>query len=229
MLPGVGLMAELTRTRALKAILDAERGTVPFIVIETDGKVIEVVSLRDREVTIGRSSHCDIMLEDEKVSRLHASIERVPGGWVVTDEGLARNGTRVNGRRLIGRRRMLDRDVIAMGASTLTFRSPSNETAANSTLVDHHLLNAIRMTPAQRRVLVELSRPCHDNAVAAPAANQVIAGELFLSVDTVKAHLKALFVQFEVGDLPNNAKRAKLVETVMSLGILTAADFETGT
>jgi hypothetical protein len=156
---------------------------------------------------------------------MQLKIEHLPGGWVADDDGIARNGTRINGRRLMGPRRLADRDVIALGGSTLTFRIPKAETLVGSTIVDAGLLGTIRMTPAQRRVLVALSRPCRGEGFAAPATNQTIAAELFLSVDTVKSHLRSLFEQFSIGDLPNNAKRARLVETALNLGVLHDSDF----
>ena len=45
----------------------------------------------------------------------------------------------------------------------------------------------------------------------APATNEAIAGEVFLSVDAVKWHLRLLFRKFEIEDLPQNQKRARLV------------------
>jgi hypothetical protein len=45
---------------------------------------------------IGRSRDCDIVLADANVSRRHAEIRPVGGGWAVTDLG-STNGVRVNG------------------------------------------------------------------------------------------------------------------------------------
>jgi pSer/pThr/pTyr-binding forkhead associated (FHA) protein len=40
---------------------------------------------------------------DLLVSRLHAKLERIGGAWTIVDDGLSRNGTFVNGQRVIGR------------------------------------------------------------------------------------------------------------------------------
>jgi hypothetical protein len=50
---------------------------------------------------IGRSDSVDLRLDDISVSRRHALISFVDGGWVLTDLG-SRNGTWINGWRLPG-------------------------------------------------------------------------------------------------------------------------------
>jgi hypothetical protein len=81
-----------------------------------------------------------------------------------------------------------------------------------------------RLTETQRQILAALCRPCADGSrYATPATNQEIAGEVYLSVDAVKAHLRALFRKFGVEDLPHNQKRARLVELVIEGGYLDAA------
>ena len=42
----------------------------------------------------------------------------------------------------------------------------------------------------------------------------------FLSVDAVKTHMRALFDKFGVGDVPQNQKRAKLVERAFQSGAI---------
>jgi DNA-binding NarL/FixJ family response regulator len=74
-------------------------------------------------------------------------------------------------------------------------------------------------------VLVALCRPFRDGAAfATPATNQQIAGELHLSVDAVKSHLRALFEKFGVTDLPQNAKRVALVERALQSGLISERD-----
>lgn len=52
-----------------------------------------------RNVLIGRSSRCDLRLEDGKVSTVHASLEWEEGGWRLRDLN-SKNGTWLDGRRL---------------------------------------------------------------------------------------------------------------------------------
>jgi hypothetical protein len=66
-------------------------------------------------------------------------------------------------------------------------------------------------------VLVALCRPFKETSgYVTPATNQQIAAELFLSVDAVKTHLRALFAKFWVEQLPQNQKRVRLVELALT-------------
>jgi hypothetical protein len=80
---------------------------------------------------------------------------------------------------------------------------------------------AMKLTDTQRQILLALCRPCiGESRYVTPATNQQIAGEVFLSVDAVKAHLRALYRKFGVEPLPHNQKRARLVELVLESGLL---------
>jgi LysM repeat protein len=52
-------------------------------------------------ITIGRSPDNDIAIDDAEVSRHHARLTRRGNDWILEDLG-SRNGTTVNGRRIIG-------------------------------------------------------------------------------------------------------------------------------
>lgn len=76
----------------------------------------------DRPVSLGRSSACEISLNDTECSRRHALINPQAGGefWIV-DLG-STNGTHVNGRRLLRPTQLADGDRILLGRTELTFR-----------------------------------------------------------------------------------------------------------
>ncbi|HEX7737589.1 MAG TPA: FHA domain-containing protein [Ktedonobacteraceae bacterium] len=83
--------------------------------------VLGSYDLRESETTIGRSRECNIFLEDLAVSRLHATIRQATdGGYEIEDRGSA-TGTFVNGMR-ITRYRLIEGDVVQIGASQLKFR-----------------------------------------------------------------------------------------------------------
>jgi pSer/pThr/pTyr-binding forkhead associated (FHA) protein len=172
-------------------------------------------------VTIGRASSADVCLgEDSQVSRVHAVMERVGGLWTIVDDGLSRNGTFLNGRRLAHRARLRDRDKIRVGETILTFCAPP-QTASQQTVVDGRRPAVTRLTEAQRSILVALCRPYEDaRPYASPASNQQIAKELFLSLDAVKTHLRVLFHKFGIENLPQNQKRARLAEMALELGLV---------
>jgi len=58
--------------------------------------------------------------------------------------------------------------------------------------------------------------------MAPPASNRQIADEVFLSVDAVKTHLRSLCTKFDVGALPHNEKRVKLVGEAIRRGAVTS-------
>jgi hypothetical protein len=176
-------------------------------------------------VTIGRSPATDVCIDwDSKVSRVHATIERVGGQWMIEDDGLSRNGTFVNGARLSNRLRLLDRDKIMLGGTVLAFCCPP-ETASQQTLTGSEIPGGSRITGPQRSVLIALCRPYKGGRpYAAPATNQQIAAELFLSLDAVKSHLRILFHKFGIEGLAQNQKRARLVEIALQFGVITETD-----
>jgi hypothetical protein len=76
-------------------------------------------------------------------------------------------------------------------------------------------------------VLVALARPrATGGPYAPPATNKEIADELVMSVEAVKTHMRALFQKFAVGDLPQNQKRARVVELALESGVVGERDFE---
>jgi pSer/pThr/pTyr-binding forkhead associated (FHA) protein len=176
-------------------------------------------------VTIGRGPSAEVVIEgDMLVSRLHSTMERVAGAWTIVDNGLSRNGTFVNDRRVAGRVQLHDRDEIRVGCTVLTFCAPS-EVEGLHTLVGEPLPTTASLTPAQRTVLTALCRPYKDERrYATPATNQQIAEELSLSLDAVKSHLRSLFHKFGIDHLPQNQKRAGLVEMALQHGLVSTRD-----
>ncbi len=54
-----------------------------------------VFTIGDRPIVIGRAPDCDLLLQNESISRQHARISRDDEGWVLRDLG-SKNGSRVN-------------------------------------------------------------------------------------------------------------------------------------
>jgi pSer/pThr/pTyr-binding forkhead associated (FHA) protein len=209
--------------RELQERIAAERTGEAFLLLRDGADRQVIVQLAGRErLTVGRRG--DVRLDwDEEVSRIHAALERLGDEWLISDDGLSRNGTWVNGERVTGRRRLRDGDVITAGRTTIAFRAPDEEGSDATASAVGPGLDTL-LTPAQRRVLVALCRPFRDAAYAAPATNQQIADELVVSVDAVKSTLTALFAAFGVDHLPQNQKRATLALQALRSGIVARRD-----
>jgi hypothetical protein len=202
--------------------LRAERHGTPFVVyLDGEGRQ-QIVGLGDRRtpLAIGRQAGNDIALEhDTEVSRVHAMLEFVGGSWTLVDDGLSRNGTFVNGQRVHARRRLEDGDVVTVGRTLLAYVAPGP--AASLTTAVARDAAPPELSAAQRRVLVALCRPFFDDPFAGPPSNREIAAELFVSVETVKSHLHAMFELFGVQDMPQNRKRSELVRQAFERGAVT--------
>ena len=211
----------------LKAQLDAARVGEPFLIYRRpDGPqhIVPLAPERDR-LSIGRRGANAIAFDwDAQVSRVHAELERLGDDWTITDDGLSSNGTYVNGIRIGGRRRLRDGDEIRIGTTVVAFRAPDSR-ESRTTLIPDELRAIPRLTETQLGVLVALARPYRDSVgFATPATNKEIAAELVLSVDGVKSNLRTLFQKFGVEDLPQNEKRARLVERAFQLGVVSEND-----
>ncbi len=212
----------------LQERIAADRRGMPYLLFRDAVGTQRIVALGDQQrLTIGRAPGCEIELAwDNRVSGTHAQLERLGGiDWVLIDDGLSRNGSFVNGERLRQRHRLTDRDVLRFGGTTVVYRAPLQQITA--TIPETPDAQEIRISPAQRRVLVALCRPFRDDGeFATPASNQQIADELVLSVEAVKTHLRALFERFDVGDLPRQSKRAELVKRAFQTGTISRRDLD---
>jgi hypothetical protein len=93
--------------------------SIYLTVIEGDlkGKSFDITGVGT--YTIGRKE-CDVVLDDEKVSRKHASVVIIREGQYAVQDLASRNGTYVNGIRLT-RRNVQHNDLIRVGSTTLRF------------------------------------------------------------------------------------------------------------
>jgi pSer/pThr/pTyr-binding forkhead associated (FHA) protein len=209
----------------LQARLAAERSGNPFLVFR-DGderqRIVELTAARS-PLSIGRQPASGIALTwDDEVSRAHADVECIGDVWTIVDDGRSRNGSYVCGERVHGRRTLRDGDVIAIGRTTLTFVAPL--AGGGGSTVAGVRGAAPPLSAAQRRVLVALCRPPATSRFATPPSNRELAAELYLSVETVKFHLHALFELFGIQDLPQHHKRAALARLALERGVIGPRD-----
>ncbi len=81
----------------------------------------------DTTVSIGRASDCSIPIKDRYLSRRHAEIVVVNGGWILKDLGSA-NGTYLNGARVEHDLPLKTGDRIRLGDTEIVFESAENNT-----------------------------------------------------------------------------------------------------
>lgn len=227
MTSGTHLGPHAATAAELKAQIEAEREGVPFLIYR-DGegahRLLVLDAARDH-VMLGRRPSADVPLEwDDEVSRLHAELVRKGEDWTLMDDGLSLNGSFVNGEPVRGHRRLQDGDALRCGSTVLVFRNPRARDS-NATKPSAALSAVVSITDTQRRVLSALCEPFRDSvAFVTPPSNEQIAAELYLSVDAVKKHLRALFEKFGVAHLPQNEKRARLVERAFAGGFISERD-----
>ncbi len=89
------------------------------------GREGETISLDVDVLTIGRSPHSDLFLDDITVSRHHARVLRDEGGFWVEDLN-SLNGTYVN-RKRIEQQRLFDADELQIGKFKLAFVEEAEE------------------------------------------------------------------------------------------------------
>lgn len=220
------LAAHVATPAELRERIEAERAGLPFLVLrDGDGdQRLHVLEAARTRVTIGRSAGNDVALQwDTEVSRLHAELERLGDEWTLSDDGLSRNGSFVNGRRISGRQRLRDGDVLRVGRTQIAYRVPGSPDSQPTVAAGGRAaLPALSAT--QHAVLTALCRPYKSSELATPATNQQIAAELYLSVDAVKAHLRTLFGCFGLQHLPQNQKRSHLAMRALQDGVVSRRD-----
>jgi len=208
----------------LASLLEAERGGGSFLAYRDGAGDLRLGPLDGvTTATIGRGEHNDFVFAwDAEVSRTHTQLELIGGEWTLVDDGLSRNGSFVNGERLVGRRRLEDGDVVRLGSTSIVFRAAGFATESTAVAA---AAAQVRLTDGERRVLVALCRPmAQPGSSAVPAGNREIAEELNLTPDGVKTHIRALFAKLGIEDLPQYRKRTELARRALDSGLVSRSD-----
>ena len=87
------------------------KSEIPILIAQSGPVTGQRWSLAAPEAVIGRDPDCDIVIPDRQVSRRHALLRRVDGGFELEDLG-SKNGTHLNGTALQGPQRLQDGDLI---------------------------------------------------------------------------------------------------------------------
>jgi predicted component of type VI protein secretion system len=177
--------------------------------------LVDVFPLGDAETTIGRSPSNDVCIEDHKVSRQHAIVQRTGGaGYRITDLD-STNGTFVNDQRVRADRPLRDRDRIRIGDAELVFCAASGHEKAGRTVIEV-VREAPDVTRRERDVLASLCRPLFgQERFRLPATTKQISADLVISESAVRHHLDRLYDKFEIyDDDPDERRRLLAVEAI---------------
>jgi pSer/pThr/pTyr-binding forkhead associated (FHA) protein len=93
---------------------------MPKLILVTKGKRRSEWSIGDGEVLIGRGLDCDVRLNDPSVSRHHARVVKIQGGYCVEDLK-STNGVIVNGVHVERKHMLKDGDDMQVGIHELYF------------------------------------------------------------------------------------------------------------
>jgi pSer/pThr/pTyr-binding forkhead associated (FHA) protein len=177
----------------------------------------ELRTLDSERITVGTLASNDVVVDADGVSRVHAVLERFGDTWCVRDLG-SRNGTFVNGSRIIGEHALHSSDEIVLGRLRLVFHGPPTgpETAA--------IAQAPALTQRERDVLLALCRPLlTGDAFTEPSSTRAIAAELVVSEAAVKQHLSRLYVKFDVST-QDERRRVQLANAAIARGAIKLGD-----
>jgi hypothetical protein len=185
----------------------------PYLQIESTGAV---VWLCPDITTVGRGQCVDICLDDPSVSKLHAEIVRRGPYAYVSDLGLSRHGTRVNGK-VVAQRLLESGDVISFGMQRCRVGGlPTEDTMPES---DPHRSAVPELTRRELDVVAALCKPAlSEEAFVAPATARDIAADLVVTEAAVKQHLLRLYQKLRIAEGPN--RRVRLANEVVARGLV---------
>jgi DNA-binding CsgD family transcriptional regulator len=180
----------------------------------------ELVPLEGDRVTLGKDpSNAVDLAADPTVSRLHAVLERFAAGWCLRDLA-SRNGTFVNGERVLSDRPLRAGDEVRLGSTRLTFRSDVRRDVSDTVAVE----GPPQLTRREQDVLVALCRPVlSGDLFTEPASIRELAGTLFVSEAAVKQHLLHLYDKFGLHD-DAERRRVRLANEAIRRGAVSLAD-----
>ena len=183
-------------------------------------------------LSIGRGPGIDLRLDDdETVSQLHAELERLGRHWVVSDDGLSRHGSYLNGERLSGRCRLRDGDELRVGTTTLTFRQPPplhSGSLAAPTAAPPEQKQVPQLTDRQREVLIALARPfAREGGYSVRRPPTARSPRRPTSASTrSSATCGSCSSASGSARCPQNEKRVRLVELALQAGLISMRDLD---
>ncbi|HEX9165659.1 MAG TPA: adenylate/guanylate cyclase domain-containing protein [Gemmatimonadales bacterium] len=168
-----------------------------------------------RQVTLGRSPQCELIVPDPSVSRRHAELEATAAGLHLRDLASA-NGTSLNGSKVTDKV-AIPEDIVTFGG--MAFRVRGTDAAVDEPLPDGvkvRTLTAVPTTAGHRRSEVVLERLLAVVAgLSGEFALDTLLGEVVtLAFDQVDADRAAMLLVTESGGLELAAGRNRLGDAV---------------
>jgi hypothetical protein len=172
------------------------------------------------KVVVGKAPGNDLVIDgDPSVSRVHLLLQVVGAGWTVEDLG-SRNGTYLNGERLVRTRVLRAGDELRVGSSRLLVRRIGGSVDASITAPG---VLPPRLTDRERDCLVALCAPVlRGSVLTEPASVAAIAGALVVSESAVKKLLGRLYDKFDLHD--EDRRRGKLAAEALARGAVSLND-----
>lgn len=152
-----------------------------------DGTQMEF-ELGEKPITIGRSPEADVVLLDEKVSRLHCGIRLWDGEFYIKDLK-SRNGTFVNGER-VDVAKIKPGDEIRIGSVVFSFETDAtNKTDVALQEVEAEISRGKGYSTILKEIVSDIA-PKGENAGATADGSDAAAAEKPLRVKIRKPPLK---------------------------------------
>lgn len=145
-----------------------------------------VVRLDQDEATLGRRDDNAYVIEDLRVSRVHAQFRKEAGSVIVTDLGSS-GGTRVNGTELAGSHVLHHGDTVSFGPVAAQFEDPAAAAEAEEATQVFEVPKVDtgpHLSPRQQQVL---------ELMAEGMTNAEIGDQLGVTERTVKAYAQELY------------------------------------
>jgi len=185
---------------------------------------VQLVVLEGERVTIGADHSNPACIDgDASVSRLHAVVENYGAGWAVRDLG-SRNGTYVNGERIVSERALRSGDQLRIGNTRMIFRDYGGDRREERKTQVLGASTPLDLTRRERDVLNALCRPlASSDPFTQPAPIKAIANELVVTEAAVKQHLLHLYDKFGLNDRSEN-RRVRLANEAILTGLINPAE-----
>lgn len=175
-------------------------------------------------VSIGRDSTNDLVMESAAISREHAAVTFRDRRWYVEDRG-SFNGTYLNGTRVVPGTPLPLRhaDRISVGTETLLFSWPAQLDDPDTTEPLEEVAggNGAQLSAFQRQVVQALCGPwLAGSSLETLPSNEQIAAQLGTpgATGTVKAALRRVYAKAGLADQPAHAKRRALCRVARQNG-----------